>query len=279
MSSIRSAARRAGVAAAAAGLLFAFPTAAPAATNGFPDSMAAIGDSITQAANLDGSTLGSSNPQHSWSTGYDSADGILSHYERLLANNANIASKNHNDAVSGAKMVDAPAQADQAVQQQVEYVTFLMGGNDVCTSSKDNMTPVNTYEAQFRSAMDKLAAGLPNAQVYVVSVPDVYQLWKLFNTNKTATRVWSTFGICQSMLAKTNTESDRQFVRQRNIDFNTVLQNACAEYVQCRYDGGAIFSYQFTKTDVSTVDYFHPSKTGQANIAKTSWANGYWPTS
>lgn len=251
---------------------------APAFTDGLPDSMAAIGDSITQAANLDGTTLGSSNPQHSWSTGYDSGDIILSHYERIVAKNSTISGKNYNDAVSGAKMVDAPAQADKAVTQNVEYVTLLMGGNDVCTSSRDTMTSVADYERYYRSAMSKLSTGLPNAKIYVVSVPDVYQLWKLFNTNNTAKMVWRSFKICQSMLNSTNTEADRQFVRQRNIDFNTVLKNVCAEYAQCRYDGDAIFKYQFTKSDVSSVDYFHPSKTGQKNIAATSWAAGYWPT-
>jgi len=255
------------------------PSPASGFTNGLPDSMAAIGDSITQAANLDGTTLGSSNPQHSWSTGYDSSDIIISHYERIIASNPAISGNNYNDAVSGANMADAPVQADAAVSQGAEYVTFLMGGNDVCTSSKDTMTPVATYESYFRTAMDKLTTGLPNAKIYVVSVPDVYQLWKLFNTDRKAKTVWDSFKICQSMLSKYNTESDRQYVRQRNIDFNTVLKNVCAEYTQCLYDNDGVFNYQFTKSDVSTVDYFHPSKTGQKNLANVTWANGYWPTS
>lgn len=252
---------------------------AGAFTNGLPDSMAAIGDSITQAANLDGTTIGSSNPEHSWSTGYDSSDIIFSHYERILAKNAAISGKNYNDAVSGAKMIDAPTQADKAVGQNVEYVTLLMGGNDVCTSSKDNMTSVSDYKTQFKSAMEKLAAGLPNSKIYVLSVPDVYQLWKLFHKDRTATRTWSLFKICQSMLASTNTEADRQYVRQRNIDFNSALKEVCALYTQCLYDNDALFNYQFTKSDVSTVDYFHPSKTGQKNLAENSWKVGYWPTS
>lgn len=254
-------------------------TPGSAFTNGFPDSMAAIGDSITQAANLDGSTIGSSNPKHSWSTGYDSGDIIVSHYERLLARNPNIAGRNYNDAVSGARMDDAPGQADNAVAQGVEYVTFLMGGNDVCTSSKDNMTPVATLEGHARDAMTRLTTGLPNAKIFLLSVPDVYQLWNLFKNNRTATRTWKLFGICQSMLKDTNTEADRQFVRQRNIDFNTALQRVCAEFTACKWDGNATFNYQFTAQDVSSVDYFHPSKTGQKNLAQNSWGVGYWPTS
>jgi lysophospholipase L1-like esterase len=247
-------------------------------TNGFPDSMAAIGDSITQAANADGNNIGASHPEHSWSTGYDSGDVILSHYERIRGVNGAIAGRNFNDAVSGARMDDAPGQAQNAVNQGVEYVTFLMGGNDVCTSSKTNMTPVATYESYFRQAMNILTTGLPNAKIYVLSVPDVYQLWKLYHTDWYPRWVWRTFDVCQSMLDESNTEADRQFVRQRNIDFNTVLRNVCAQYTQCLYDNDGVFNYQFTRADVSKVDYFHPSITGQKNLAEKSWRGGYWPT-
>jgi lysophospholipase L1-like esterase len=247
-------------------------------TKGFPDKMAAIGDSITQAANLDGSNIGASNPEHSWSTGYDSGDIVLSHYERLLKKNRNIRNRNYNDAVSGARMDDAPGQAQNAVAQGVEYVTIEMGGNDVCTSSEASMTPVDVYESYFRQTMSILTSGLPTAKIYVLSVPDVYQLWSLFHNNFSAQFVWQSFGVCQAMLDEGNSEADRQFVRARNIAFNDVLARVCAEYTQCRWDNNAMFNYQFTSGDVSHVDYFHPSLQGQATIASRSWSAGYWLT-
>jgi hypothetical protein len=79
------------------------------------------------------------------------------------------------------------------------------------------------------------------------------------------------------MLDNANTEADRQYVRQRNIDFNTVLRNVCALYTQCRYDNDGVFNYQFARSDVSGVDYFHPSMNGQKNLAQKSWEAGYWP--
>ena len=246
--------------------------------SGLPNSMAAIGDSITEAANLDGSNIGASNPEHSWSTGYDSGDIVLSHYERILARNGKIRGKNFNDAVSGSRMDDAPGQAQQAVAQGVQYVTIEMGGNDVCTSDWTNMTPVATYESFFRQTMNILTSGLPNAKIYVLSVPDVYQLWRLFDGEWYPEWIWNTFDVCQSMLDNANTETDRQFVRQRNIDFNTVLATVCAQYTQCKFDNNAIFNYQFARSDVSGVDYFHPSLNGQRNIAQGSWQVGYWPT-
>ena len=74
------------------------------------------------------------------------------------------------------------------------------------------------------------------------------------------------------MLSSANTETTRQFVLQRVKDYNTALATVCAEFAQCRWDGGATFDTPFTTADVSTVDYFHPSLAGQAKLATTTWA-------
>src|SRR6516165_3058760 len=86
-----------------------------------PGSMAAIGDSITQAVD-DCCSLGS-HPQDSWSTGDGyPANGIESHYARLLAMNPAIAGNAYNESVPGAKVADTVAQAQMAVAQRAHYV-------------------------------------------------------------------------------------------------------------------------------------------------------------
>jgi hypothetical protein len=57
---------------------------------------------------------------------------VGSHYERILAVKPVIYGHSYNDPVSGAKMSGAPGQAAKAVGQQAEYVTTLMGANDLC---------------------------------------------------------------------------------------------------------------------------------------------------
>lgn len=238
----------------------------------WPNDMAALGDSITRAANVGGLQLGDW-PRHSWSTGYDSADGISSHYERILAKNSAIKDKNFNDAVSGATMSDLAAQADKAVTQGADHVTILMGANDVCDKTVAGMTPVDTFRTQFRAGADRLKAGLPNAVVYVVSIPDIYILWKIYDGHTGAERAWANLDICQNLLSNSATEADRQAVRQRNIEYNQVLEQEAAAY-GFHWDGWAAFNYQFVRSDVSTLDYFHPSKAGQANIATVTWNAG-----
>jgi lysophospholipase L1-like esterase len=242
-----------------------------------PSSIAAIGDSITRATDV--CCWYGDHPAQSWSTGGGIFDGIKSHYERIFALKPTVYGHNYNDAKSGAKMRDAAAQAQAAVAQGARYVTVLMGGNDVCTSSLSTMTGVSDFQAQFEAAMSMLAAGLPGgAHVFVSSIPNVYRLWRLFHDNATAGLIWSVAGICQSMLSPTNTEQDRQAVVAREVAFNHVLADVCSRYAFCRFDGDATFDYQFGAGDVSKLDYFHPSLTGQAKLAALTWQRSWWPT-
>lgn len=240
-----------------------------------PNSIAAIGDSISQAADV--CCFYGDHPGKSWSTGGD-ADSISSHYERILAGNPGIGGNNFNDAVSGAKMSDAAGQATQAVGKGAEYVTILMGGNDVCTPTIDSMTSVEDFRTQFQSAMSTLESGLPaDAHIFVSSIPNIYRLWKIFHINPLAQLVWAAEQICQSMLSPSNSAADRRTVLQRELAFNGVLAEVCAQYANCLYDGGAGFGYQFATKDVSKLDYFHPSVSGQANLAQISWTASWWP--
>src|SRR5437660_5022841 len=67
----------------------------------------------------------------------------------------------------------------------------------------------------------------------------------------------------------------RNRVSQRLVDFNTQLAEVCAGYSHCRFDNNAVFNTAFTPSDVSTRDYFHPSISGQAQLAAVSYAAGY----
>lgn len=251
------------------------PAAADPPVTGYPNSMAALGDSITQAANAQ--MIGDF-PENSWSTGTNVTVNSL--YTRILAQNPGIAGKNYNFSVSGSRMTHLNGQAAQAVAQGVDLVTILLGANDVCTASEASMTPVATFQAQFQAGMQTLSSGLPNARIAVVSIPDIYNLWSILHNNAGAQFIWSAFGICQSMLANPTSMAPadvtrRANVRQRNIDFNNVLHDVCAQYVHCKFDNYIAFNTAFQPGDVSGLDFFHPSLQGQALAAQIAWDNGY----
>lgn len=256
---------------ASLGLLAQPAEAVPA----LPASMAAIGDSITQA--FDVCCWYGNHPKNSWSTGSASSDGVRSHYERILALKPAISGRNYNDALSGAKMSDAPRQAALAVSQRARYVTILMGANDVCTSSSSTMTTVDTFRTQFRQTLSSLKTGLPGgSHIFVSSIPNIYRLWQIYHDDSVAALVWSTAHICQSMLSSSNTETDRQVVLNREKAFNAVLAQECGAYPNCLFDGYAVFNYAFTRSQVSKLDYFHPSLAGQSALASVTWAASWW---
>ncbi|MGZ6372276.1 MAG: SGNH/GDSL hydrolase family protein [Candidatus Limnocylindria bacterium] len=260
-------------------VVFALSVPSGARAASFPKSMASTGDSITRAYNT-GFFPYTDNPSASWSTGTSAS--VNSQYLRLLRLNPRIQGHNYNDAVSGAKMANLAGQMRNAVAQRVQYVTVLMGGNDLCTASVGTMTSVATFRSQLTTAMNTLTSGLPSVRVQVVSIPNAYHLWELFKDNFIARSVWAAFSVCQSLLADplSTDAADvarRDAVRQRNRAFNDVLRDTCALYVQCRFDGYAVFNTVFAASDITGRDYFHPSTSGQAKLATVTWAAGYWP--
>jgi lysophospholipase L1-like esterase len=262
----------------AAAIVLSLFTVAPGASASYPRTMAATGDSITMAYNT-GWWPYVDNAAGSWSTGTDAR--VVSHRQRIQAASPQGSIVAHNNARSGAKMADLGRQMQAAVTQKAQYVTVLMGANDVCTSSEAAMTSVVDFSAQFTAAMETITTGVPSVTVYVVSIPDVYRLWEVYQDSWLARTVWSTAGICQSMLANAGSmeqaDVDRRArVRQRNAEFNAVLDSVCATYRQCHFDGHAVFNFAFVRSDVSTRDYFHPSLGGQAKLAEVTWAVGPW---
>jgi len=263
-----------------AGLVTALVLAgSPAAADAgpVPSSMASMGDSITRGFNACG--WYSDCPARSWSTGTYSS--VVSHYSRLLAKNPAISGKNYNDAKSGAKVADMPGQAATAVGQGVGYVTILIGANDACTSTEAGMTSATAFRTSIDSALTTIKNGLPNARVFIASVPNVKRLWQVGKDSSSARNTWALFGICQSLLKNpTSTlQADvdrRNRVEQRVADFNTQLAAACVAYgSNCDFDDNAVFNYPFALSQVSTWDYFHPNTSGQTALASVTYAAGF----
>ncbi|MEO3809461.1 SGNH/GDSL hydrolase family protein [Sphaerisporangium sp. B11E5] len=239
-----------------------------------PDSMASMGDSITRGFNACGFYLDCTS--RSWSTG--SSSSVISHAARIR--NVNPSLSTHNDAESGATVSDMVGQAQEAVSEGVDYVTILIGANDACASSESGMTSVADFESRFRAAMSTLTGGLPNAAIFVASIPDVKRLWEVGKDSSSARTAWSLLSICQSMLARPRSTDTadvqrRDRVRQRVADYNAVMSRVCAEQANCRYDGGAVFNYPFALSHLSTWDYFHPNTTGQRLLAEVTYPTGF----
>jgi lysophospholipase L1-like esterase len=262
--------------AAAAAATLAAPTPAEAAEpRPVPTSMASLGDSITRGFNTCGWFFDCTS--RSWSTG--GGDGVTSHFERLQAIDPAMSSR-VNLARSGARISELPSQAQGAVDRGVGYVTVLLGANDACTSSEATMTSVTEFETSVTAAFDILAGASTPPAVLAASIPDIQRLWEVGKDSSSARTAWSAYGICQSMLANPTSTADadverRARVRQRVIDFNTVIADVCAQHAFCTDDGQAVFEFPFERSQLSTWDYFHPNTSGQNVLAEVTWTAGF----
>jgi lysophospholipase L1-like esterase len=240
--------------------------------------MAALGDSITQAS-MTCSAL-TSCPANSWSTG--TTTSVNSHLLRLRATAAPDNLAGYNNAVAGAASSALNGQAQKAVAQGAQYVTIEIGANDACTRTVSAMTPTSTVKANVQAALATLSASPSAPQIFVASIPNLQRMYDLNKSSLSARFAWGLLGICQSMLASpTSTKAAdvqrRAAVQTRVNEYNQALAEACAGYpATCRWDGGAVAAYAFTKSDISTRDYFHPSLSGQANLAAVTWLKTQW---
>ncbi|KOU35000.1 SGNH/GDSL hydrolase family protein [Streptomyces sp. WM6378] len=234
-----------------------------------PKSVAAVGDSITRG--FDACTVLADCPEVSWATGSDAQVDSLA--VRLLGAAAPANSWNY--AKTGAKMADLPAQMDRAAAQHPGLVTVMAGANDACRGDVSDMTPVNTFRTEFEASLRRLRAVSPKSQVYVSSVPDLKRLWSTGRGSPLGKQIWK-LGICQSMLADADdlgaaATERRTEVYDRVVSYNKVLKDVCAKDRACRYDGGAVFDYDFGGDQLSPWDWFHPSKNGQGRLAEIAY--------
>lgn len=235
-----------------------------------PPSIAALGDSISQAYDACGYRAC---PTYSWSTG--SVSSVNSHASRLRALGATGLVVTNNSVVS-VKAAGLPAQAQAAVTQKAQYVTVQIGANDACTPTVAEMTPTAAYEASVLAALTTINQGTPTAKIFVASVPNLKRMWEVSKSKGGARLIWAAARICQSMLVRptSTTATDnarRDQVQARVNEYNAALARVCTPARNCTFDNNAVANYVFTASQISTLDYFHPSIAGQAKLAEITW--------
>jgi hypothetical protein len=263
------------------------PSAASAA--GWPDSMAAIGDSFSAAFNTHADTavvpsppdlsacpngrgpfgdptsvglpasFGLDCPSNSWSTGTN--PHVNSIYQRILARNPAIAGNVANWATTAVSVSDLAHQADRAVSQGAELVTVNVGINDACDPFGFNggqQTPLDAFRSQFEQAMSVLAAAPAQPRILVATIPNANRTWRLFRDDPNAQVRWQFGVICPPLLNNPTSTAAPDVARRaeflaRLAAYNLIEADVCRKTPRCQTDGGALFAWQFGRADIATV--------------------------
>jgi len=251
--------------------------------------LAAIGDSYSQAYSVSPNKL-LDHPEYSWVVGTAKNDGVTSLLERFRALGGSPVVVDA--ATSGKKMVDAQRQADLVVAeaQNLEpgttaYVTFELGTNDLCDDPK---TGISDFTSQLSTAIETLQVNLPRgSRLLMVSVPDFRHFRAITQADPTAKAAFTLYknsSRCAPFLGYASPVSipDAEAIL---ASYNDALRAACDRLnattgaranLRCTYDEALLSDRDFAIGDLSTVDYFHPSLTGQAKMAAAAWKADVW---
>ena len=234
-------------------------------------TIGALGDSMTLGVNAcaePGRCMAAS-----WATGDDPAVGSIA--MRVGAASGSVPDT-VNAAKDGGTVADAVARVDEVIAARPQLVLVLLGGNDVCDADVDGMTSVDDFRASYTALLAALSAGLPDARVLALSIPDLYRLWEVGRDDEGTRQIWDSSPSCSNLLgdaAATDAAATerRDAVAARTDEFNAVIAEACAADSACTSDGGAVFDYEFSPAEISAIDHFHPSVAGQQVIAEIAW--------
>ncbi|MDG2307721.1 MAG: SGNH/GDSL hydrolase family protein [Candidatus Binatia bacterium] len=269
------------------------PAHALGPTQQAPTRIYSIGDSITRAFDAD---LPADNLHLSWvngTHGFLSAllgfPNVQSHHQRVVANFGSAGVRNQIAAQNGNRVGHMVTQAS-GMSGDETYVTILVGGNDVCKDTIDELPTNEAFAYTFAEGLIAVLEKLePGATVQVAAIPDVKRLYEI-GTDKKALGVvdcsllWQTTALgfpCGSMLSPANSEADREYVQERNVVYNqimhflTLLGAHSYPHLYVSFTD-VTYTFAFTQEHVSNIDCYHPSADGQALISEGIWDAGFF---
>lgn len=230
-------------------------------------TMVALGDSISAGVNSRG--VGD-NREYSWATGWE--DGIPSHRARiydLLSPGDRLLSVNL--ARSGHTVADLERdQLSEAIAQQPDYVTLMIGANDVCTWPDQHGGALADFTRTLRSSVERLTHEVPEVRITMVPIPDMLWLYELGRQNGCQI-VWDFTSFCKPLLHSSRSATDRQAFGERLRDANDAIHQIALEYSESVFEASEVAHHRFESRDISNIDCFHPSVRGQHKLAAFTW--------
>jgi hypothetical protein len=247
---------------------------------GYPRSIAVLGTPTAAGWGAELAHPFADAREDSWATGTNPA--VRSIYSRLLA--ANPAIKGHNvnltsgegaPEAAGHELEDFAAEVHKALQLKAKPDLVLVQVIDRALKC-DGTTERNfaDYGSRFSDALTKLAQGLPNARIFVISQWGSFASYVSYLRGLPVGKRLKNAGKkpCQLVAAPSGQIVPSRVAYAKSIvaGEQAQLRAACAKVPNCRYDGGAAQRITVAPADISEFQYT-PTVSGQAKLAAAEW--------
>lgn len=164
----------------------------------------------------------------------------------------------YNDAKTGANMPALDGQLATAAGPGVQYVTVLIGANDLCTSTIAGMTRTATFESEFNTALTDFFARDPSAIVSVSSLPNIYQLWSVLRTNSSAENAWKHLQHLPEHAEHQQHGGDAPASRCPGTGRQSGVGSRLCRFAGCHWENLTGYKFAFEAADISGTDYVSP---------------------
>jgi lysophospholipase L1-like esterase len=238
--------------------------AASSTTNGYPTTIAAIGDSITAAACTDSTCADL--PANSWATGTNaSVQSQLVRIRKVVKDRHSVGAENLATSAN-VTMADFAAQAADAIAAHATFVTVELGENDLCEG-----TSLGRFDREVNTGLRVLTRGGRGVKILVLSIEDLVRHWRVLRSDPRSAAAFKAGAGIDCGLGYTATRARLADVQARTRSLNRILAKDCGHVNGCRYDGGAYYRLPVTALDFSPADYQHLSIEGQRALSAAEW--------
>ncbi len=235
-------------------------------------TIGALGDSISVAFNAEAS---GDNAAHSWTTGDRDLEAGASHLTRLRRLFPALDVRAVNVAVAGARATDLAAQAERLLPWQPDYVTLLIGANDLTDwLTGDYRSRLLAFEANVQATVRRLVAGNPRLMLLVVAIPDQARIVSLLAGRRFGAEIQA---YLNSLTDNPQLKAVMAIYRERWTAMNQVLERVSREHPANARFAPSAAGAAFTGEHLSPLDSYHPSVAGQRLLADVTWGDGFFP--
>jgi hypothetical protein len=199
---------------------------------------------------------------------------VNSIYLRLLRRNPALKDHAMNLSVNGTNVDDLVTQAGQAVSLEPLPELYLISSvdNDIRCDGTDGQN-YQAFGDQLRSALKIIATAAPQAQIFIASSPWASEENYAAMLAKVGAKDHATgSGPCDLYDSAGKLQPKHlRYTKAVTARYHEQVVRVCAEFPQCRYDGGALRRMVIVPADVSS-DHDHLSIKGHHKEAAVEWA-------